>query len=124
MTSIGQLFIAGIFPGILSVLIYMTMVFFRCWKNPSLAPQAERFSWIERMRSLSKGWRVIAIFVIVIGGLYGGIVTPMEVGALGSFIGLVLWLIAKHRGRAECDPSTGNSKGNVEYSWKVEEAES
>jgi tripartite ATP-independent transporter DctM subunit len=104
MTSVGALLMAGILPGILSVTIYMAMVYFRCWRNPDLAPQAQTFSWRERIISLRKGWGVLAIFTTVVVGLYGGFVTPMEVGAIGCLIGLVLWFIGMRQGR--CDWKT------------------
>lgn len=100
-TSIGDLFVAGIIPGILSVLIYQVMVYIRCWKNPSLAPLSEKYSWKERMISLGRGWGVIVMFAVVVVGLYGGFITPMEVGAVACLIGLILWLIGKNRGIAD-----------------------
>ena len=99
--SIGKLFVAGILPGILSVLIYMAMVYIRCSINPRLAPAGESYSWRERIFSLGKGWGVILIFITIVGGLYTGIVTAIEVAALGCFVALVLLLIAIARGKAE-----------------------
>lgn len=98
--SIGKLFIAGILPGILSVLIYMAMVNVRCTMNPKLAPIGQKFSWKERIFSLKKAWGVALIFAVVIGGLYTGIANPIEVAALGCFIALVMVFIAMARGKA------------------------
>ncbi|MFC1971378.1 TRAP transporter large permease [Chloroflexota bacterium] len=99
-TSIGDLFIAGIIPGIISVFIYQMMVFIRCWFNPKLAPLADKYNWNERLIGLVKGWGIVAMFTTVMVGLYGGFITPMEVGAVASLIGIVLWIISKRRGRA------------------------
>ncbi|GAI06772.1 unnamed protein product, partial [marine sediment metagenome] len=98
--SIGKLFIAGILPGILSVLIYMAMVNVRCTMNPKLAPTGQEFSWKERIFSLKKGWGVAVIFVVVIGGLYAGIASAIEVAALGCFIALVMVFIAMAGGKS------------------------
>jgi C4-dicarboxylate transporter DctM subunit len=93
--SIGKLFIAGVFPGIVSLIIYMIMVYLRCLKNPNLAPRLETaITWGERFSSLSKCWGIILIFATVMGGLYTGIATPTEVGAVGSLIGLLMVFLA------------------------------
>lgn len=101
MTPIGKLLIAGVLPGILLVFMYMLMVYIRCWRNPNLAPAGQKFSWKERIVAMPKAWGVILIFVIVVGGLYGGVVTPMEVGAIASLVGLILWVLARLRGRSD-----------------------
>jgi tripartite ATP-independent transporter DctM subunit len=98
--SIGKLFIAGILPGILSVLVYMAMVNVRCIINPKLAPGGQKYSWKERILSLGKAWGVVLIFITIIGGLYTGIATAIEVSALGCFIALIMVLIAIARRRA------------------------
>lgn len=99
--SIGKLFIAGILPGMLSVLMYMCMVYARCRKNPKLAPLPERtISWKERLLSLFNAWGVILLFGVVIGGLYTGIATATEVGALGSLVALLMVFIAIWRGKS------------------------
>lgn len=98
--SIGKLFIAGILPGILSVIIYMAMVYVRASVNPQLAPRGERASWKERVRSLASGWGVLVLFLAVMGGLYTGVATPTEVGAVGCLVGLVMVFLAISRGRS------------------------
>jgi len=92
--SIGKLFMAGIFPGILTIIVFMTMVWIRCKINPTLAPLGKSFPWKERIRSLSNAWGVIVIFVVVIGGLYTGIATATETAAIGCFAALMMALIA------------------------------
>ena len=99
--SIGKLFLAGILPGVLSVLIYMAMVNVRCILNPKMAPVGQSYSWKERILSLGKAWGVVLIFVTIIGGLYSGIATAIEVAALGCFISLVMVFIAIARRKAE-----------------------
>jgi len=98
--SIGKLFIGGLLPGILSVIIYMAMVYVRVSANPNLAPKTDRASWKERMRSLTKGWGILLLFLTVIGGLYTGLATPSQIGALGCFVALGLVLLAIWRGRS------------------------
>ena len=98
---IGDLFIAGILPGILSLLIYMGMVYARCLKNPKLAPRAEMtIGWKERMSSLVKCWGTLLILATILGGIYTGIATPTEVGAVGCFVALLLVFNAMRNGRS------------------------
>jgi C4-dicarboxylate transporter, DctM subunit len=98
--SIGDLFIAGVIPGIVSLLIYMAMVYVRCLYNPKLAPRSvSSAGWKERLISLRNSWGILLIFATIIGGIYTGIATPTEVGALGSLIALVLAAISLWKGK-------------------------
>ena len=88
-SDIGKLFIAGIVPGILGIILYMAAVKASVMINPEAGPPAERSSWAMRLNSLRNVWGVIVLFVIVIGGIYGGIFTPTEaagIGASGAFL--------------------------------------
>jgi len=87
-TNIGSLFAAGILPGILAVSCYMGAVSWTTWRDPKAGPPGERSSWSERLRALKDIWGVVALFVLVLGGIYGGVFTPTEaagVGAAGGF---------------------------------------
>ncbi len=70
-TSIGKLFIAGIVPGILGILFYLFAVRLTVARKPESGPAGERVAWPERLDALKDVWFVIALFVLVIGGLYG-----------------------------------------------------
>jgi tripartite ATP-independent transporter DctM subunit len=87
-TDIGLLFAAGILPGILGVVCYMGAVAVSTRINPASGPRGERASWPERMRALGGVWGVLLLFIIVMGGIYGGVFTPTEaagIGAIGAF---------------------------------------
>jgi len=95
-TSVGQLLIAGFIPGILSALIYMGMIFVRALRNPALAPMVEeKVTWWERVFSLKGTWGILILFVLVIGGIYFGLFTPTEAGAMGAFGAFVIALLTK-----------------------------
>ncbi len=94
--SIGALFIAGIIPGILLTIGFAATIYIQCIINPKLGPIGERFTWTEKFRSLTKLLPVILTFLVVIGGIYGGIFTPTEAAAIGVFS---LILIALAMGR-------------------------
>jgi len=88
-TNIGSLFAAGILPGIVAISCYMGAVGWTTWRDPRAGPPGERSSWAERARALKDIWGVVALFVLVLGGIYGGVFTPTEaagVGAAGGFI--------------------------------------
>jgi C4-dicarboxylate transporter DctM subunit len=84
-TSIGKLFIAGIIPGIMLASIIIFGIYLMCRLRPSWGPRGESCSWKARIISLKGVWGVLVLFVLIIGGLYIGIFTPTEAGAIGSF---------------------------------------
>ena len=94
--SIGALFAAGVIPGAIATLFYLGTAWNCVRRNPSLGPPGERTSWAGRLTALRHIWGVIVLFIIVMGGMYGGLFTPTEaagVGAMGGF------LFALSRGR-------------------------
>ena len=102
--SIGKLFVAGIFPGILSLLVYMGMVFIRCTLNPELAPQEaeERVGWMEKLTLLVKnGAGTVILFLGVMVPLFSGIATATEIAAMGSLMALILWFVAMLRKKTD-----------------------
>ena len=70
-TSIGKLFIAGVIPGIIGILFYLAAVRFIVMRNSSAGPAGEVSSWKERFEAFKDVWAVSALFILVIGGLYG-----------------------------------------------------
>jgi len=83
--SIGKLFIAGILPGLLICLLYMAQIYLRCRLNPKLGGRSVAISRKERLLSLKGIWGVLAVFALVMGGIYGGLFTPVEAGGVGAF---------------------------------------
>lgn len=95
-TSIGDLFIAGILPGLMLAVMFILTIYLQCRINPRLGPPApETFTWKERIASLSGIWGMAAIFILVIGGLYAGIFAPSEAGAIGAFGALAVSLLRR-----------------------------
>lgn len=90
--SVGQLFIAGVFPGIMLTLLFMGYVLVRVITQPGIAPAFEGMHWKQRSLSILRMWPVAIIMFMVLGGIYLGIVTPTEAAALGSFTALVFAL--------------------------------
>ncbi len=90
--SVGKLFIAGIFPGLVLTASFMLVIYILCRLNPTLGPAAERSSWRLRIISLKSTWPIALLFLLVIGGIYGGVFTATEGGAIGAFGALVIAL--------------------------------
>jgi len=87
--SIGKLFIAGIIPGILQAVMYSIVILILTGLGIWHGPAGATSTWKEKFKSLQGVWGMLAIFILVIGGLYGGIFTPTEgaaVGAVGAFV--------------------------------------
>ena len=99
--SIGQLFIAGIIPGITQVLIYMLAIYIACRINPDLGPPVAPVSLKEKVTALKVVWPMIIHFLTIIGGIYAGIFTPSEAGAIGAFGAIVLGLALRRLRWAE-----------------------
>ncbi|KXS38099.1 MAG: trap dicarboxylate transporter, dctm subunit [Halomonadaceae bacterium T82-2] len=91
-TSIGQLFIGAILPGIIGAVLYGLAIIVRVRMAPHLAPSTPRAGWGTRLATLRRVWGVLLLFALVIGGIYLGWFSPTEaaaVGAVGAF-GLAL----------------------------------
>lgn len=92
---VGVLFIAGIMPGIMMSTLYILTILFLCLRNPLLGPRGESFSWKERVASMRHIWGMLALFLLVIGGLYAGIFAPSEAGAIGAFGAFIIVLVRR-----------------------------
>ena len=84
-SSIAKLFLGGIAAGAITTLAYIIVIYIRVKINPSLAPDAsERVPMEEKLASLKETWPVVMIMIGIFGGLFAGIFTPTESGAIGS----------------------------------------
>jgi tripartite ATP-independent transporter DctM subunit len=82
--DIGKLFMAGIIPGILAMLMYVLTIVIIVRVRPDWLPRGEQKTWPERLDGLKDVWAPVLLFVFVIGGLYGGFFTPTEAGGVGA----------------------------------------
>src|SRR6187200_587699 len=81
--DIGKLFIAGIVPGILAVIMYMVTISIIGWVRPDYLPSGPRASWPERLQAMRDIWATLILFAFVIGGIYGGLFTATEAAGMG-----------------------------------------
>jgi C4-dicarboxylate transporter DctM subunit len=91
--SVGILFVAGIIPGVLLSLLFIFTIVIWTARNASAGPPGPKTSFKEKVVSLKKTWTTIALFILVIGGIYKGIFTPTEAGAIGVSGAAIITLI-------------------------------
>lgn len=92
---IGKLLISGLLPGMMTAAILMIVAYLVARFKPHLAPvlaSAERPAILPELRKI---WAIPAIFTSSIGGIYGGVFTPTEAGAIGAFLSLIFTLITR-----------------------------
>ncbi len=84
-TSIGRLFAAGMIPGVLMMVLMCCAIAWVAHRDPQAAPACARDNWRQRLRALSKIWGVVVLFLVVMGGIYGGLFTAAEGAGFGAF---------------------------------------
>ena len=93
--SVGQLLIAGLIPGVVTALVYLTGINVLVRIDPKLAPDiTEKVSWGERWRALGRVWPIVILILLVMGGIYTGVFPPSAAGAAGAF-GAFLFALAR-----------------------------
>ena len=96
-TSIGQLLVAGVVPGVLYAVLMATAVSIFCRLRPSVAPKATHLdvSWAARKAAIRKLWGPAALFLLVLGSIYTGWATPDEAAAVGVVGSLVIVVVRR-----------------------------
>jgi tripartite ATP-independent transporter DctM subunit len=94
--SIGRLFMAGIFPGIMLAALFILTIYIMARIDPGIAPPGVKPEWRERFSALKNVWGLLLIFFIVMGGIWGGVFTPTEAAAIGAFVAFI-FLVARGR---------------------------
>jgi tripartite ATP-independent transporter DctM subunit len=97
--SIGQLLLAGLLPGILTTVVYLAgiAVCVRLFKDWAPAP-TERYSWRQRFEGLQRLWPIVALFIVVVGGIYTGLTPPSAAGGVGAVSAILIVLIQRRIG--------------------------
>ncbi|WP_026987472.1 TRAP transporter large permease [Fodinicurvata fenggangensis] len=89
-TSIPQLFVAGLVPGLLMAAIFVLVTAVICWFRPALGGPSRSFSWHDKLTSLTQLLPVLLLFVVVVGSIYAGWATPTESAAVGVAMALLI----------------------------------
>jgi tripartite ATP-independent transporter DctM subunit len=85
-TPLLGLFAGALVPGLMAVGFYVAAILLVTARRPDIAPPSVRLGWGARLRGLRDAGAVIAIFILVIGGIYGGLFTPTEAASVGAFL--------------------------------------
>ena len=93
--SVGRLFMAGVFPGILEAVLYTAVIVVLAGLKIWPGPPGPSSTWKEKIISLKGVWGMLTLFALVLGGIYMGIFTPTEAAAIGAFGSLVILLIRR-----------------------------
>lgn len=94
--SAGDMFIAGVVPGLLTAGLYTVMILVRCKLNPNLAPRVEdSFDRAEKWRALADVWPLPVIIFVIIGTIFFGIASATESAAFGVVAAFVVALIKR-----------------------------
>ena len=95
-TDIAKLFVGGILPGIMTVVIYIGIIaaVLRIW--PEIGPPGSHATWSERFRSLYKVWGVVVLFLLILGGIFFGWFTPTEAGGIGA-VGALTFAVGRRK---------------------------
>jgi tripartite ATP-independent transporter DctM subunit len=92
--SVGQLFLAGFIPGVVSALIYMAMIVTRVKLKPSLAGTViEDISREEKIAAFKDIWPLPLLIFSVLGGIFAGVFSPTEAGAIGAAVATVIAVV-------------------------------
>ena len=89
-TSLVDLFLAALVPGIITAIAYAVLVFGMVTLKPSLGGERPRLRTGERLKALLSSWEIAILFAIVMGGIYLGIATPTEAAAVGALVAALL----------------------------------
>ena len=93
--SLGKLFVAGIVPGLIMAGVFLLTIYILCTLRPDMGPRGPKYSRRERFSSLKYGAPILILFILVIAGVYTGIFTATEGGAVGCFGALAIGLIMR-----------------------------
>lgn len=92
--SIGQLFMAGVIPGIIMSTMFMIYIFIVSWRNPNLVPMKRQKVnlryFVEAISALRDIWPGLVLIVFILGSIYSGVATPTEAGAIAATMAIVM----------------------------------
>ena len=114
--NIAKLFMAAFGPGIIAPVGYMIAIAIYVRVKPGSGPVGERYTGAERLAAIRAVWPVVLLFLVIIGGIYGGIFTPTEAAAVGTVGALVfaVWLGGmRWSGLKECIYGTAEATGMI-----------
>jgi tripartite ATP-independent transporter DctM subunit len=94
--SIGRLFMAGILPGLLLTGLFIVAIWLISVRNPAAGPRGAHVPLADRIRALAEAAPLLLVILLSIGGIYGGVFTPVEASGIGAALVLIL-AVARRR---------------------------
>ena len=114
--NIAKLFMAAFIPGIIATIGYMIVIGIFVRVAPGSGPAGPHSSWRQRGHAIVKVWPVASIFILVIGGIYGGIFTPTEAASVGTILAGIAAFATREldgKGFVRCLLSTAESSAMI-----------
>jgi tripartite ATP-independent transporter DctM subunit len=99
--DVGKLFVAGVLPGILAIVMYMITITIMGYARPGYLPLGEKSSWAEKGAALKDVWATLLLFAFVIGGIYGGLFTATEAAGMGGGGAFIIGIARGRLSRAD-----------------------
>ena len=94
-SNIGELFLAGFIPGILTIVFFMGAIMVVTRIFPKMGPRGEKSTFKDKIYAFKDVWGTVALFLLVIGGIYSGIFSPEEAAGIGASGALLLAIMAR-----------------------------
>jgi len=91
--SIGRLFMAGILPGLLLLVLFIATISLLCWFRPEFGPSGPRTTARQKLQALIGAGPIVAVILLTIGGIYGGVFSPVEAAAVGAGFVIILGFV-------------------------------
>lgn len=108
-TSIGKLFLAGVFPGLVTAAGYLVTIMLMLKLRPGLGPKPEMEALLAGEQKGSSVWPMAVLIMVVLGGLYSGVATPTEIAAVGALGALLVALATRRMTRPAFMDAVGNT---------------
>jgi tripartite ATP-independent transporter DctM subunit len=93
--SIGRLFLAGVVPGLLLMVLFILTIMVMTTINPSLGPKGPRTSWSNKFTATIGSLPLIGLVLLTIGGIYGGFFSPTEAAGMGALLAIAYGLVTR-----------------------------
>jgi len=94
--SIGRLFLAGVLPGILLLLLFIVAIMLICTIRPEYGPAGPSTNLRQKTRALAGALPIIGVILLTIGGIYGGLFSPVEASAVGAGVVIIIGIVTRN----------------------------
>ena len=117
--SIGQLFIAGILPGVMMAALCVFTIVLLCVTHPGMAPASQHFTWKERIKSLKGLIPVVILFGVVLGGMFAGFFSVNQSAAIGAALAIIIMAVSGNMTRENFKEAMKKSVGTFSMTFLI-----